>query len=217
MKTCIYVLEAFGQPLAYKEVEVELPDDDEILVEIVASGICQSDISMMDPIRGKPLPMVFGHEGTGFVKAVGSSVNHVKVSLTSWNEEFDKRQLRTFQPGDKVVLSFGHCQSCSACYNGSPYDCQDYRRMNMTNVRANGKAPWEGLDQATVHNFIGQGSFSRHMLVHKSSVRSPMSVNSIAKTERALAIIQGHQGRPACRSSATSSRCAQIISCVVIL
>jgi aryl-alcohol dehydrogenase len=72
------------------------PKDDEVLIKIVASGVCHTDLEAIKG-SGSPFPAVFGHEGAGIVEKVGSSVTNVK-------------------PGDHVVLSYSYCGECPNCF-----------------------------------------------------------------------------------------------------
>ncbi|MDE2293988.1 MAG: alcohol dehydrogenase catalytic domain-containing protein, partial [Gammaproteobacteria bacterium] len=71
------VLRAFDRPLAVEEVAIQPPLDREVLVRIMATGVCASDLST---IRGKTLsalPLVPGHEAAGIVEQIGSGVSKV--------------------------------------------------------------------------------------------------------------------------------------------
>src|ERR1700741_2996625 len=87
------LLKTLGGPWVIEDVELAAPREDEVLVRVVGSGICQSDISCRDGHFPVPLPIVVGHEGSGVVEAVGSRVSRIKV-------------------GDHVVLSFDSCGGC---------------------------------------------------------------------------------------------------------
>ena len=67
-------------PFAFKEVVLETPRHDEVLVRIVGSGICHTDISAKQEDLGLPLPMVLGHEGSGVVEEDrrGPTMRHTK-------------------------------------------------------------------------------------------------------------------------------------------
>ncbi|MCP5916512.1 alcohol dehydrogenase catalytic domain-containing protein, partial [Klebsiella pneumoniae] len=80
---------------------------DEVLVKIVGTGVCHTDMVVRDQGYAVPLPMVLGHEGAGIVEKVGTSVTHLK-------------------PGDHVVLSYGYCGTCSNCRAGKPGYCEDF-------------------------------------------------------------------------------------------
>ena len=79
-----------------EQVELTEPRADELLVKVVASGMCQTDQHGRDGYYNTPLPAVFGHEGAGVVAAVGKGVTR-------------------FSPGDHVVMSFPWCGVCPNC------------------------------------------------------------------------------------------------------
>src|SRR5579883_1574110 len=88
-------------------VEIGALRPDELLVRLVATGMCHADIGMIaNP--SVPKPIVLGHEGAGVVERVGAAV-------------------MTFSPGDHVVLSFDSCGNCSACWSGHPAYCRSSR------------------------------------------------------------------------------------------
>jgi S-(hydroxymethyl)glutathione dehydrogenase/alcohol dehydrogenase len=96
MRTKAAVTYGPHQPFVVKEVELDEPKDDEVLVHLAASGICHSDWHFVAGEQEvKHWPMVLGHEGAGIVAKVGASVRHVK-------------------PGDHVVMSY--LPSCGKCY-----------------------------------------------------------------------------------------------------
>src|SRR5438132_7081622 len=92
------VLEQFGAPLAVQEVELAEPAAGEVLVRLIACGVCHTDLytaSGADP--SGYAPTVLGHEGAGVVEAVGDGVSSVAV-------------------GDHVVTLFSpQCRACEHC------------------------------------------------------------------------------------------------------
>jgi alcohol dehydrogenase, propanol-preferring len=96
------IVEKFGQPLVVREVPIPTPGPGQVLVEIAASGVCHTDLHAADgdwPIKPSP-PFTPGHEGAGFVVALGSGVTHLKE-------------------GDRVGIAWlhsacGHCDFCLA-------------------------------------------------------------------------------------------------------
>ncbi|MFM0053045.1 alcohol dehydrogenase AdhP [Caballeronia grimmiae] len=97
------VVHAFGQPLRIEEVPVPVPGRNEILVKITASGVCHTDIHAADgdwPVK-PALPFIPGHEGVGYVAAVGADVTHVKE-------------------GDRVGVPWLYtaCGRCEHCLSG---------------------------------------------------------------------------------------------------
>lgn len=95
MKTSVYALEALNEDFREREVKIDDPDHDEVLVKIVASGICHSDLNVVNGISPMDLPAVVGHEGTGIVEQVGSLVKGVKVLQPDTSAAF-LQELKTF-------------------------------------------------------------------------------------------------------------------------
>jgi hypothetical protein len=93
--TAAVARERFGA-FSIEELELTEPRADELLVKIVASGMCQTDQHGRDGYYNTPLPAVFGHEGAGVVATVGKDVT-------------------SLAPGDHVVISFPWCGACANC------------------------------------------------------------------------------------------------------
>ncbi|HVB22503.1 MAG TPA: Zn-dependent alcohol dehydrogenase [Ktedonobacteraceae bacterium] len=98
MKTRTAVIHAPGEPIRVEEIELDPPKDHEVLVRMVAAGICHSDYHIVVGDLPSYLPLALGHEGAGIVESVGPNVTNCK-------------------PGDHVVLTFipscGHCRYCT--------------------------------------------------------------------------------------------------------
>lgn len=133
------VLSKAGAPLKIKSLRIEQPRDDEVLVRIVASGICHTDIDFLE--SGGADPVVLGHEGCGVVEQVGKNV-------------------KGFKRGDHVVLSYQSCGRCHACRKGQPADCERVWEANFGFARLDGT---NALHGARGH-FFGQSSFATHTL-----------------------------------------------------
>ena len=69
------VMEQAHRPLVVADLELDEPRRDEVLVRMLATGICRSDLSYMDGKWPTPLPIVLGHEGAGVIEAVGEGVD----------------------------------------------------------------------------------------------------------------------------------------------
>ena len=96
-----------GGRVAVEEVGVRDPVEGEVRVAIQAAGLCHSDVSAINGTYPTPLPTVLGHEGAGFVEAVGPGV-------------------RTVREGDPIVIStLALCGSCPACAIGRPTLCYE--------------------------------------------------------------------------------------------
>lgn len=107
------VCRAFGQPLAIEERPIFMPGPGQVLVRVVASGVCHTDLHAVDgdwPVKPK-LPFVPGHEGAGYVAAVGTGVKHVRE-------------------GDRVGVPWLHttCGHCEYCLTGRETLCP--RQLN---------------------------------------------------------------------------------------
>lgn len=101
------VLYAYDQPLVIEDVELDPPQQGEILVRMAASGVCHSDLHVVRGIHPTSLPVILGHEGAGIVEAVGPGVSHVV-------------------PGDHVLLTWlPYCGVCRQCARGRPNLCED--------------------------------------------------------------------------------------------
>ena len=103
------VVRAFGQPLTIEEVPVPMPGPGEVLVKIVASGVCHTDLHAAEgdwPVKPNP-PFIPGHEGVGHVAEVGPGVRHVKA-------------------GDRVGVPWLHtaCGHCEHCLGGWETLCE---------------------------------------------------------------------------------------------
>ncbi|MFD3588144.1 NAD(P)-dependent alcohol dehydrogenase [Streptomyces sp. NPDC058683] len=136
----------------WEEVRLQDPRPDEVLVRIVAAGICHTDLAVRDEKLHTPLPAVLGHEGAGVVEAVGSDVTRVGA-------------------GDKVLLSFSSCGRCGACEHGHPGYCDTFIARNFAGARPDGSTPIHGVDGTPLGGrFFGQSSFAHHAVVDERSV-----------------------------------------------
>lgn len=117
------------------DVELDPPKVGEVLVRMKATGICHSDLSMINGTLRAKLPSVLGHEGAGIVEQVGDAVTNVK-------------------PGDHVVLSFvPNCGHCYHCDRSEPFLCQKNKPHGglldgTSRVRLNGQ-------EISVMSFLG--------------------------------------------------------------
>ena len=137
------VLRKKGGPLKIESLEMEGPGDDEVLVRLVASGICHTDIDFVDDWEEADNAVVLGHEGAGVVDRVGKSVKSVKR-------------------GDHVVLSYQSCGHCRQCRSGHPAHCQHFYEANFGFQRLDGS---NALQRSGVRgHFFGQSSFATHSL-----------------------------------------------------
>lgn len=119
-------------------VTVRDPGPGEVLVRIVASGLCQSDLSVVNGKIPFPAPVILGHEGAGVVEAVGAGVSSPTV-------------------GDHVILStLATCGVCAPCSAGQPTMCRESFGKTGTPFRH------EGRD---VHHYAALSTFTERVVV----------------------------------------------------
>jgi aryl-alcohol dehydrogenase len=147
MQTTVAVVNDKGGDFSLEEVELDGPRDDEVLVRIVATGICHTDIHLKDTLPDGTFPRVLGHEGSGVVDAVGAGVAGIEV-------------------GDHVVLSFRSCRACENCAGGLVGYCDSSPLLNYIGVRADGSTTYSRGGSPVFGNFFGQSSFSRHAIAY---------------------------------------------------
>ncbi len=137
------------EPLTIESVEIDKPWGREVLVRTAATGVCHSDLHVVDGVGRWPLdqPIVLGHEGAGVVEAVGTDVT-------------------TVRPGDHVVACLsGFCGSCEQCLGGHPNLC-----TGGLVTRGKGAPPRLSQKGAPLRQFIGVSSYAERMLLHENSV-----------------------------------------------
>ncbi|KAF7556517.1 hypothetical protein G7Z17_g1375 [Cylindrodendrum hubeiense] len=129
---------------------------DEVLVEMKYSGICHTDVLLQNGlIPGVEYPAIFGHEGAGIIRALGSGVKD-----------------KSLQVGDYVLLSFNVCGRCKQCVADNPSCCHIHSPVNVGSVRlSDGSTPARLLDGTSVRSqCFGQSSFARMSVVAERSV-----------------------------------------------
>lgn len=150
------------QGLAHPRIEqldLEEPRPDEVLVRIVATGICHTDLHCHSG-RGMPVPkpIVLGHEGAGVVEALGSGVRGLSV-------------------GDAVVLSGGSCGLCPSCRAARPTYCRETMKLSFGGMRLDGSSPLSQNGERMAGSFFAQSSFASHVVVpERSAVKVPPDV-----------------------------------------
>ncbi len=152
MKVKAAVIFETGGDFQIEELELDEPRDDEVLVRVVASGICHTDLGARAGHLPIPEPpSVFGHEGAGIVEKVGARVTKVK-------------------PGDHVVLSWDYCGTCSACKAGKVLYCLNFFLHNFHGARPDGSVTFHKDGQAVHGSFFCQSSFANFALASERNV-----------------------------------------------
>lgn len=142
------VLYEVNKPLVIEDgVEWVPPASHEVLVRVVASGVCHSDLHFLDGAWPANLPLILGHEAAGIVEEVGTSVTAV-------------------QPGDHVVVLFApFCGTCEFCHSGRPNLCQQGARVPGTTRGPKVRKGEQGFRQLSA-----VGSFAEYIVVPEGGV-----------------------------------------------
>lgn len=149
---------ATGQPHTIAEVSLGALAPTDVLIRNKASGLCHTDLEVIDGALPYPLPIVLGHEGAGIVEAVGSAVAEVAV-------------------GDHVVASWNpHCGHCFYCERDLPILCEPFTREQPRGHLLDGtsRLSWNG---APLHHFSVVSSHAEYSVVPESgAIRVPREI-----------------------------------------
>jgi aryl-alcohol dehydrogenase len=158
MNVLAAVTRAPKAPMSLETLEIDDPRADEILVRVVATGVCHTDIAMRDLTFPVPQPVVLGHEGAGIVERVGSAVRRVV-------------------PGDHVVITYDACGLCASCSENLPTYCYEFFGRNFAASRADGSTSLSAGAERIHSNFFGQSSFATYALcTDRNVVKVPKDV-----------------------------------------
>jgi S-(hydroxymethyl)glutathione dehydrogenase/alcohol dehydrogenase len=134
------------QPLTIEDVEIDQPMANEVLVRVVGSGVCHSDLHFVDGYYPFPAPAILGHEAAGIVEAVGPMVDE-------------------FKRGDHVIACLSvFCGRCDYCLTGRTHLCSS-RPVRAKDARP--KLTWQGKP---VNQFANLSAYAEKMLVHQNAI-----------------------------------------------
>ena len=152
MKTRAAVAWEADKPLSIEEVDLEGPKAGEVLVRIVATGVCHTDAFTLSGADPEGLfPVILGHEGGGIVMEVGAGVKSVK-------------------PGDHVIpLYTPECGECEYCLSGRTNLCQKIRVTQGKGVMPDGTSRFSLKGKPILH-YMGTSTFSEHTVLPEISV-----------------------------------------------
>src|ERR1700754_3542648 len=129
-----------GEPVEVVEVVVPDPGQNEVVVDVIACGVCDTDLTYRDGGINDEFPFLLGHEAAGTVESVGPGVRNV-------------------EPGDFVILNWrAVCGQCRACKRGRPHLCFD---------TFNAEQPMTLTDGTVLTPALGIGAFADKTLVHE--------------------------------------------------
>jgi S-(hydroxymethyl)glutathione dehydrogenase / alcohol dehydrogenase len=152
MKTRAAVAFEAKKPLEIVELDLEGPKAGEVLVEIMATGICHTDAYTLDGFDSEGIfPSVLGHEGAGIVREVGAGVTSVK-------------------PGDHVIpLYTPECRQCKSCLSGKTNLCTAIRATQGQGLMPDGTSRFSYKGQ-TIYHYMGCSTFSNFTVLPEIAV-----------------------------------------------
>lgn len=148
---------AESRPIVLREIELDEPGPDEVLVRIEAAGICHSDLSVVDGNRVRPIPMLLGHEAAGRVVRTGENVTDL-------------------EPGQRVVMAFlPRCGECANCATDGRLPCIPGSAANNAGTLLEGGRRLHGTgdgpaDGAEVFHHLGVSGFADHAVINRRSM-----------------------------------------------
>jgi len=142
------VMRAFNTPLEIEDIEIDDPGPGEVLLKTAASGVCHSDLTVLEGGLPVPPPCILGHEPAGVVEAVGAGVVD-------------------FVPGDHVIGCITQwCGVCKFCTGGRPYLCP----TQFAGRPEGAKARLSKADGELIYQFANLSSFAEKMLCPERSL-----------------------------------------------
>jgi alcohol dehydrogenase len=143
---------ASSRPFEIEDVTLDGPGPGEALVEVIAAGLCHSDLSVVDGSRPRATPVILGHEASGLVREVGPGVRAVAA-------------------GDPVVFSFVPvCGLCVFCASGRPALCENGAAANAAGVLLTGARRFSDGAGRPINHFLGVSGFSRFTVAAQESL-----------------------------------------------
>ncbi len=136
-----------NQDLTFENVEIDKPMAREVLVRVVAAGVCHSDLHFVDGLWDFPAPAILGHEAAGIVEAVGE-------------------QVTDFSPGDHVIACLSvFCGNCDYCVTGRTHLCRSPQTRRTKSDPP--KLTWQGQ---SVAQFANLSAYAEYMLVYENGI-----------------------------------------------
>jgi Zn-dependent alcohol dehydrogenase len=140
-----------NRPLEVREVELEPPGPDDILVRMEAVGVCGSDLHVIRGEWARPTPMILGHEGAGVIEEVGADVDGIA-------------------PGDRVIVHWApSCGKCAACRRGRPATCAQLRAAIGAGTLLDGTTRMTYRGEP-VYRMTSIGAFAERIVVAANTV-----------------------------------------------
>lgn len=149
MKFRAAVLEAVDRPMTIDTLEMQPLQPHDVLVKLKATGLCHTDLEVIQGQLAYPMPIVLGHEGAGIVEAIGSDVTEVKV-------------------GDHVICSWNpYCGHCYYCDRGVRILCEPLKKNEPRGYLLDGTSRMT-RDGQPVHHFFTTSTHAEYTVVTES-------------------------------------------------
>jgi S-(hydroxymethyl)glutathione dehydrogenase/alcohol dehydrogenase len=138
--------------IAVEEVTLDPPQPGEVLVRMMAAGVCHSDLhTLQGEMRATP-PIVLGHEGAGVIEAVGSAITHVR-------------------PGDRVLVNWiPACRECGPCSRGMPSQCSRLYATTYQALLPDGTTRLHAADGSPLKQYLSSATFAQFAVLDGSGV-----------------------------------------------
>ncbi|AAY81438.1 zinc-binding dehydrogenase [Sulfolobus acidocaldarius] len=145
------VLHNYKEPITVEEVEIEEPKENEVMIEVKATGMCHSDVNVFLGSTPVPTPVIAGHEIAGRVVKVGHNVSRVKE-------------------GDRVISTFIQpCGKCKNCISGMENLCETFASVRLKGTMFDGTTRVKYKDGRSIRTFLG-GGFAEYSIVHENAL-----------------------------------------------
>lgn len=148
MKIKAAVVPARSAPFQIDTLDLTDPRPDELLVEVVATGLCATDLHGRDGYYDIPYPAVFGHEGAGIVRATGCAV-------------------KEFKPGDRVLMAYPWCGECPNCRTDRQTYCINAGPLKHSGRRGDGSTLHSKDGKPVYSAFFQQSSFGNFTIANE--------------------------------------------------
>ncbi len=151
MKITAAIVNSVNEDYQMEEITLGEINPDEVIVKIVATGICHSDEALRIGDAEFPMPAVLGHEGAGIIEKVGAAV-------------------KNFNVGDQVVMAYNYCGTCASCRTGHPSSCNQWAALNFAGTRQDGSHTFFKEDGTPISNFFTQSSFATYTITNANNL-----------------------------------------------